>query len=56
MVLSGPGRAVPHNADSVMIVVFGYAGSDPGTPRVRPSCLVTPMAVHEVTMPVLECV
>lgn len=25
MVLSGPGRAVPHDAGSVMVVVFGCA-------------------------------
>lgn len=26
MVLSGPARAVPHDAGSVMVVVFGHAG------------------------------
>lgn len=56
MVLSGPGRAVPHDAGSVMMVVFGHAGSDPGAPRVRPGQAVTPVVVHKMTMLVLEFV
>lgn len=54
MVLSGPGRAVSHNAGSVIIMVFSHAGSDPGTPKARPGQPVTPVIVHKVTMPVLE--
>lgn len=56
MVLSDPGRAVPRDAGSVMIVVFGHAGRDPGTPGVRPGQSVTPVVVHKVTTQVLGCV
>lgn len=51
MVLSGPGRAVPHNTGSVRTVVFGHAGSDPGT---LDSGQVTAMVVHKVSTPVLQ--
>lgn len=55
MILSGPGKVVPHVAGSVMIVVFGHAGSDPGTPGVTPGQSVTPMVMHKVVL-VLECI